>query len=429
MSSTTHRVEIDEIIDDKIAENETLFQVRLKNPPVKFWLPCDKMPSEDLIIKYVIRLIPTLPSGRREVARNFDRIYDLVKKPVKNELNNLMNSFRTLRGLELPFSNYYFVLKSLQNLIHERITDYEKIASVRRDILVEEMIKERQSQLENLKSTEIDINIISDHRKPIKVVNDYDLEKFPSSLNYINEQIFTKSGEKKMEKVIIGCECKSSEECRRSSCSHYDFERDVLSVIQPTKKAKAGEHSNLVVVPYDDRGRSLNMYPKFECNELCKCDANCSRKVVQKGSNVELEIFRTFSGCGWGVRTLEAIEEGTFVCKYAGEILLWEEAKKRDCHEYLFDSEYSHDWNKGHSRYIIDGYRYGNISRFVNHNCEPNLSVQIVCIENISVELGEICFFAAKDIAANEELSINYKDLILRHHQTCKCSTCYDYYE
>ncbi|XP_065203439.1 histone-lysine N-methyltransferase SUV39H2-like [Planococcus citri] len=421
MSST--RVEIDEIIDDKIDQNKTLFHVRLKKPPVEFWLPYDKIPSADLIVKYVVRLIPSLPSGQGEVDRSLDRIHDILKKPVKNELNDLVKTFRTLRGLELPYSKYYKVIERLQKMIQERDTDYEKIACVRRDILVEEIIEKRKLQLESLKRTEMQINVISDHKKPIKVVNDYDLEEFPSSLRYINKQIVT-SCEKNLEKVMVGCECKSSEDCRLSSCSHYDYEKALYLSLTTTKKVAGGKLSNRVVVPYDEKGKSLKRYPKFECNDLCKCDASCPRRVVQKGSNVKLEIFRTFSGYGWGVRTLEAIEKGTFVCRYAGEILLWEEANKRTCHEYLFDIIFGIDPDIGHPKYTVDAYRYGNISRFVNHNCKPNLSVEVVYIENISLGLGEICFFAAQDIPANVELSINYKDLIMRHHQTCKCSTC-----
>lgn len=31
----------------------------------------------------------------------------------------------------------------------------------------------------------------------------------------------------------------------------------------------------------------------YECNSMCKCDATCPNRVLQKGIQVKLEIFRT----------------------------------------------------------------------------------------------------------------------------------------
>uniref|UniRef100_A0A8C9EYZ9 Pre-SET domain-containing protein n=1 Tax=Pavo cristatus TaxID=9049 RepID=A0A8C9EYZ9_PAVCR len=54
--------------------------------------------------------------------------------------------------------------------------------------------------------------------------------------------------------------------------------------------------------------------PLFECNAMCRCGDGCQNRVVQRGLQVRLEVFKTAKK-GWGVRALEAIAEGTFVCE------------------------------------------------------------------------------------------------------------------
>ena len=44
-------------------------------------------------------------------------------------------------------------------------------------------------------------------------------------------------------------------------------------------------------------------YAIYECNELCNCDEWCRTRVVQKGRQHRLEIFKT-KNRGWGRRFL-----------------------------------------------------------------------------------------------------------------------------
>ena len=50
---------------------------------------------------------------------------------------------------------------------------------------------------------------------------------------------------------------------------------------------------------------------------------------MQKGRKIKLCIYRTSNGCGWGVKTLEAIKQGSFVVEYVGEVITSEEADTR----------------------------------------------------------------------------------------------------
>ena len=54
--------------------------------------------------------------------------------------------------------------------------------------------------------------------------------------------------------------------------------------------------------------------------------------------------------------------------------------------------------------YCIDARRYGNISRFINHLCEPNIIPVKVFVDHQDLRFPRICFFSSRDIKANEEL-------------------------
>ncbi|KAG8524733.1 Histone-lysine N-methyltransferase SETDB2 [Galemys pyrenaicus] len=59
----------------------------------------------------------------------------------------------------------------------------------------------------------------------------------------------------------------------------------------------------------------------YECNFLCKCNRQmCQNRVVQHGPQVRLQVFKTEKK-GWGVRCLDDIDRGTFVCIYSGRLL------------------------------------------------------------------------------------------------------------
>ena len=54
--------------------------------------------------------------------------------------------------------------------------------------------------------------------------------------------------------------------------------------------------------------------------------------------------------------------------------------------------------------YCIDARRYGNVARFINHLCEPNLVPVKVFVDSQDLRFPRICLFASRDIKAQEEL-------------------------
>lgn len=143
--------------------------------------------------------------------------------------------------------------------------------------------------------------------------------------------------------------------------------------------------------------------PIYECNSRCRCGDDCPNRVVQRGIQVDLCIFKTHNGRGWGVRTMQRIKKNAFVMEYVGEIITTDEAEKREGSTYLFDLDYVEDV------YTVDAAHQGNISHFVNHSCNPNLQVYNVFIDNIDERLPRIALFSTRSISPGEELTFDYK--------------------
>ncbi|CAL1549015.1 unnamed protein product, partial [Lymnaea stagnalis] len=52
----------------------------------------------------------------------------------------------------------------------------------------------------------------------------------------------------------------------------------------------------------------------------CKCDKRCVNRVAQLGLRTRLQVFKTEKK-GWGLRCLDDIAKGSFICIYAGQLL------------------------------------------------------------------------------------------------------------
>ncbi|KAL6196954.1 hypothetical protein ACLB2K_032567 [Fragaria x ananassa] len=58
--------------------------------------------------------------------------------------------------------------------------------------------------------------------------------------------------------------------------------------------------------------------------------------------------------------------------------------------------------------YCIDAGSSGNVARFINHSCEPNLFVQCVLSSHHDVKQARIVLFASEDIPPMQELTYDY---------------------
>ncbi|XP_077132962.1 histone-lysine N-methyltransferase SETMAR [Ranitomeya variabilis] len=152
--------------------------------------------------------------------------------------------------------------------------------------------------------------------------------------------------------------------------------------------------------------------PVLECNVLCRCGDSCANRETQRGLQYQLHV-RPVPGKGWGLCTLESVPSGRFVCEYAGEVLGPEEARRRirvqdpESNNYIIAvREHLHS---GHVlETFVDPTYVGNIGRFLNHSCQPNLVM--VPIRTHSM-VPRLALFAARDIQAGEELCYDYSGM------------------
>lgn len=186
-------------------------------------------------------------------------------------------------------------------------------------------------------------------------------------------------------------------------------------------------------LPYNHNGAIVQAKPLvYECGPSCKCPPSCYNRVSQQGIKFQLEIFKT-EARGWGVRSLNSIPSGSFICEYAGELLEEKEAERRTSNdEYLFDI--GNNYNDGSlwgglsnvmpdapssscgvvedGGFTIDAVEYGNVGRFVNHSCSPNLYAQNVLYDHEDKRMPHIMLFAAENIPPLQELTYHYNYVI-----------------
>jgi histone-lysine N-methyltransferase SUV39H len=158
--------------------------------------------------------------------------------------------------------------------------------------------------------------------------------------------------------------------------------------------------------------------PIYECNNKCNCGAYCRNKLVQFGRTVEVEIFKTSSGRGWGLRCKEDLHEGQFIDTYRGEIITDAEATRREEASSKAKASYLYSLDKfaeseglaEEELYVVDGEFMGGPTKFINHCCEPNCRQYTVSYNRHDCHVYDIAFFACRFIPAGEELTFDYLD-------------------
>jgi len=58
--------------------------------------------------------------------------------------------------------------------------------------------------------------------------------------------------------------------------------------------------------------------------------------------------------------------------------------------------------------FVFNPRRYGNVGRFLNHSCDPNLGKQAVYVDAHDLRAPHLAFFALEDIPAMQELTWDY---------------------
>nr|CAB3458794.1 unnamed protein product [Digitaria exilis] len=132
-----------------------------------------------------------------------------------------------------------------------------------------------------------------------------------------------------------------------------------------------------------------------------------------------LEVFLTQEGKGWGLRTLDELPKGTFICEYVGELLTNMELCERASEKALkagnmypvdLDADRRSDGVlKDQEVLCLDTTCYGNVARFINHRCyDANLVEIPVEMETPDYHYYHLALFTSKKVDAFEELTWDY---------------------
>ncbi|KAF7242953.1 Histone-lysine N-methyltransferase EHMT1, partial [Varanus komodoensis] len=217
---------------------------------------------------------------------------------------------------------------------------------------------------------------------PIPCLNGVDNEPCPHDFLYITQNLISES----VAFLATGwgrsqrCQCRGP--CSAASCP----------CILRSKHTWYTMDGQLAL---DSTSSTAEMAPIYECSQLCSCGSSCPNRLVQQGIRTQLQLYRT-AAKGWGVRTMQDVSQGTFICQYFGELISCTEAARRAEDTYYFVVDV-----KAGQECCLDGRHYGSVGRFLNHSCRPNLVALQVAVGH---EVPGIAFFSTRAIQAGEEL-------------------------
>ncbi|KAM1050224.1 hypothetical protein TB2_031525 [Malus domestica] len=342
------------------------------------------------------------------------------------------NPVRVIRGSESSdgksktyvYDGLYLVKKRWQELgSHGKLVFKFQLDKIRdQDLARKEVKKSKIIQVQE--GLCIDDISLGKELIPVSAVNTIDDEK-PPTFVYVTSMLYP---DWCRPIPLKGCscivECSDSEKC---SCAVQN----------------GGE------IPYNFDGAIVEVKPLvYECGPSCKCPPSCYNRVSQHGIKFQLQIFKTESR-GWGLRSLNYIPSGSFICEYMGELLEEDKAEERIGYdEYLFDigNNYNDNnlWDElstlvpdalsssfevvDDGKFTIDAANYGNVGRFINHSCSPNLYAQDVLYDHNDNRIPHIMFFAAEDIPPMQELTYHYNytiDSVYDSNGNIKKKNCY----
>ncbi|KAF5185094.1 Histone-lysine N-methyltransferase Su(var)3-9 [Thalictrum thalictroides] len=240
---------------------------------------------------------------------------------------------------------------------------------------------------------------------PISLFNDIDSDRDPLLYEYLVNPIYPPFSYPQMNNSR-GCDCISSC-CGGCFCAQR----------------------NGGGFPYDHNGILLRGRPLvFECGTSCRCPPTCRNRVSQSGVKYRLEIFRSRE-TGWGVRPLDLIPAGSFICEYTGVVLTMQQATifAMNGDSLVYPSRFPERWMEWGDisqvypdfkqptipqapslDFAMDVSRMRNVACYFSHSSTPNVLVQFVMYDHTSTSYPHLMLFAMENIPPLRELSLDY---------------------
>lgn len=146
----------------------------------------------------------------------------------------------------------------------------------------------------------------------------------------------------------------------------------------------------------EDRYRSKG-YKLLATNEIIDSAPTQSPDTYPKSlPSKKLQLAKQYEG--YGVISTEDIQQRQFVVEYTGELIGRNRKKWRNYTKYLIkikDTFYNH---------YLDASKRGNIARYINHSCDPNLKLVL----KTKGGYPACCLYSIKNIRKGDFLSWDY---------------------
>lgn len=160
----------------------------------------------------------------------------------------------------------------------------------------------------------------------------------------------------------------------------------------------------------------INRMLYIECSLKCRCGEYCDNQQFQRYNYVNCGVFRT-ERKGFGIRANHEVFPDQFIIEYVGEVLNTKQFEKR-AKQYSKDKNRHYYFMALRSSAVIDATTKGNISRFINHSCDPNAMTQKWTV-NGELRVG---FFSTRYIKPGEEITFDYQfQRYGKQAQKCYC--------
>lgn len=151
----------------------------------------------------------------------------------------------------------------------------------------------------------------------VPCVNHYD-KTMPPPCKYSAKRIPTQDVNLNLEpEFLCGCDCE--DDCLdKTKCQCWQ-----LTI--------AG--ARFCNIPPEEIGYVFKRLPEpvttgiYECNSRCRCNKTCLNRVAQHSLQMKLQVFKT-GNRGWGLRCLNDVPKGSFICCYAGHLLTEQHANE-----------------------------------------------------------------------------------------------------
>jgi len=157
-------------------------------------------------------------------------------------------------------------------------------------------------------------------------------------------------------------------------------------------------------------------------NPYWNCDIGpfCSNRSLSQRKYSKCKPKRE-QGKGWGLIAVNRIKRGELVQEYTGEVI---DEKTKEARLQEWAQEHPNDPNfyimQLETGWYIDARKEANLSRFINHSCDPNCVLRQVNV-NGYMRIG---IFAKHDIAPGEFLCYDYQfDTKQGDRFVCRCGS------